>query len=282
MTLENRIGLVTLARKYNALILTDDVYDFLQYRTSSSSKNLPPKAFLPRLVDIDRFLPHSSTLPPKHAFGNVMSNGTFSKLLGPGMRTGWAEGSPALAYALSQCGSTRSGGAASQFSASIVSEMMLAGEVNPHIETLKSVYTKRRELIVREIERVLRDLNAGGSVREAAGWKARPENNEHEEGVVGGYFVWIDLPSGLSAVELAIRATDEENVVVAPGKIFEVPGDESVVFDDGVRLCFSWVEEDELVEGIVRLGRMIKTMLAEKESGIGKGGQEKVDWVGFR
>lgn len=209
-----------------------------------------------------------------------MSNGTFSKLLGPGLRTGWAEGTPALAYELSQCGSTRSGGAASQFSASIVSEMMLAGEVDPHIEGLKSVYARRRETVAREIEQMLKDLDAGGSVRQAGGWK--PSADPAEEGIVGGYFIWIDFPAGLSAVELSVRAADEENLVLAPGKIFEVPGDESVVFDGGVRICFSWVEEDELVEGIERLGRLIKKMLEEKKSGAGSGEVQKVNWVGFR
>ncbi|KAH8808762.1 pyridoxal phosphate-dependent transferase [Xylogone sp. PMI_703] len=282
MTLENRIGLVSLARKYNALIISDDVYEFLQYSASSSpSTNLPPKAFLPRLIDIDRFLLHDSAAPPKHPFGNVMSNGTFSKLLGPGIRTGWAEGSPELAYALAECGSTQSGGAASQFSAAIVSEMMLAGEVDPHIETLKTVYARRRGLVVQELEKVLRDLNAGGSVREARGWRANPENQE-EEGIAGGYFIWIDLPPGVSSVELAARATEEENLFVSPGRIFEVPGDDSVVFDDGVRICYTWEEEDKLAEGIDRLGKMIKKLLAENASGGKQGGPAKANWLSFR
>lgn len=112
MSLSNRQKLVQIARKYDALIITDDVYDFLQFPTSlATSASSLNKALLPRLVDIDRTL---DPVPPADSFGNAMSNGSFSKIAGPGVRTGWAEATPKFTYGLSQCGSSRSGGAPSQ------------------------------------------------------------------------------------------------------------------------------------------------------------------------
>ena len=99
MTLERRRALVRLAREYDALIITDDVYDMLQWPSS-----LPPnttaltKAYVPRIVDVDRYLDGG----PSDEFGNAVSNGSFSKIIAPGCRTGWAEGSEKLAYGLSQ------------------------------------------------------------------------------------------------------------------------------------------------------------------------------------
>lgn len=112
MSLSNRQRLVQIARKYDALIITDDVYDFLQFPTSSAiSASSLNKALLPRLVDVDRTM---DPVPPADSFGNAMSNGSFSKIAGPGVRTGWAEATPKFTYGLSQCGSSRSGGAPSQ------------------------------------------------------------------------------------------------------------------------------------------------------------------------
>ena len=99
MSLRRRQELVRLARKYDALIITDDVYDALQWSaTPGSPLKDSDKAVLPRLVDIDRSLDGG----PQDEWGNAVSNGSFSKLLGPGCRTGWAEGTEKLAYGLSQ------------------------------------------------------------------------------------------------------------------------------------------------------------------------------------
>lgn len=96
MTRSRREALVRVARKHDALVICDDVYDFLAWTETPSSK--PIGHSLQRLVDIDRILDGG----PIDSFGNVVSNGSFSKLLGPGCRVGWAEGSEAFVYGLSQ------------------------------------------------------------------------------------------------------------------------------------------------------------------------------------
>jgi DNA-binding transcriptional MocR family regulator len=99
MSLADREKLVRLAREFDILIITDDVYDFLQWPSDPKTPLDPnAEALLPRLVDVDRYLDGG---PTNHC-GNVVSNGSFSKLIGPGIRTGWAEGTDDLAYGLSQ------------------------------------------------------------------------------------------------------------------------------------------------------------------------------------
>lgn len=99
MSLSDRQNLVRLAREFDALIITDDVYDFLQWSpVPTESLARPDKAGLPRIVDVDRYLDGG----PKDDFGNAVSNGSFSKLIGPGMRTGWAEGTEKMAVGISQ------------------------------------------------------------------------------------------------------------------------------------------------------------------------------------
>lgn len=158
MSLSHRTKLVHLARKHNALIISDDVYDLLQWPTNPKTP-IPdtPKAVLPRLTDIDRGLPPDPS-DPKH-FGNTISNSSFSKITGPGMRTGWTDSMPALCYALSQCGSSRSGGCPSQISATIICQLIESGELQSHIQkVLVPAYQRRYLSLISAIEKYLGPL----------------------------------------------------------------------------------------------------------------------------
>lgn len=257
MSLSHRTKLVHLARKYNALIISDDVYDLLQWPTNPKSP-IPdtPKAVLPRLTDIDRGLSaHPSD--PKH-FGNTISNSSFSKITGPGMRTGWTDSMPALSYALSQCGSSRSGGCPSQISATIICQLIESGELQSHIQkVLVPAYQRRYLSLISAIEKYLEPLGVKVSKESLSG-----------RDVAGGYFVWLMLPEGMDGERVAEVAWSEEELVVGRGSMFEVAGDEDAArFASEVRLCFSWVDEEDLVDGVERLGRAIQLV---KKGGAGE------------
>lgn len=103
MSLPRRQDLVRIARKYDALIITDDVYDQLQWPASPSAPGGSLEtAALPRIVDVDRQLDGGAEGAGSNGFGNAVSNGSFSKIVGPGCRTGWAEGTQKFAHGLSQ------------------------------------------------------------------------------------------------------------------------------------------------------------------------------------
>ena len=89
---------------------------------------------------------------------------------------------------------------------------------------------------------------------------------QEDREIVGGYFIWVRLP--VNAAALAKRAKEAENLVVAEGAIFEVPGDKEVAnFPNEIRLCFAWEDEERLAEGIERLASLVKLMLVEKSGG---------------
>jgi DNA-binding transcriptional MocR family regulator len=103
MSLRRRQELVRVAREYDALIVTDDVYDFLQWPSDLASQTMSlEKAVLPRIVDIDRCLDGGAEREAADGFGNAVSNGSFSKICGPGLRTGWCEGTAKFAHGVSQ------------------------------------------------------------------------------------------------------------------------------------------------------------------------------------
>ena len=88
-----------------------------------------------------------------------------------------------------------------------------------------------------------------------------------DRSVVGGYFIFFKLPAPLLANELAVRTKQEHNVVIAPGPIFGVYGDEREgELKRAVRLSFSWVDEDLLREGIEKIAAEVRLMLDEAKS----------------
>ena len=92
MSLRHRYDLVKLAIEYEALIISDDVYDFLYWPhekdepLGSTRLSLPP-----RLVDVNR------EIDPESKWGNTVSNGSFSKIIAPGIRVSWAQSTSAFA-----------------------------------------------------------------------------------------------------------------------------------------------------------------------------------------
>lgn len=70
--------LISIGRESDLLILSEDVYNLLTY-----TSNTP----LQRLFSMD-------SMTDADYKGNVISNGTFSKILAPGIRVGWMECPP--------------------------------------------------------------------------------------------------------------------------------------------------------------------------------------------
>ena len=76
----------------------------------------------------------------------------------------------------------------------------------------------------------------------------------------GGFFVWIGLPAGTDARQVLALVAAHEGVLVAGGDSSECPGAGNAM-DWGrwwMRLSVSYCDEDELVEGVRRLGRAVE------------------------
>ena len=129
-----------------------------------------------------------------------------------------------------------------------MANLIESGDLQRHIhQTLRPTYARRYGIMVDAVEKYLIPLGV-----------TFPGMNR---GVVGGYFIWIALPESLHAEEVALRARQDEDLIIAPGTMFEVYGDEqSPDLKRKVRLCFSWEEEDVLSKGVARLGQVIRRL----------------------
>lgn len=164
--------------------------------------------------------------------GRVLSLGSFSKLLAPGLRLGWAHGAPALVERLSHHGALRSGGCLNPVIANLVHHVIDSGALARNVASLREVYTTRS-----------RALSAALRAQLPAARFDAPS---------GGYFCWVDLGPEVDAAALLARASA---VRFIPGSRCAVERDLSRY----VRLSFSFYEPHELEAGVAALADLVST-----------------------
>lgn len=215
MTAARRAALLDIAERHDLRVVEDDPYGELRY----SGEPLPPLAAL----DIAR---HGS---PRH----VVYLSTFSKLLAPGLRVGWAAGPQVLLrrMALAKQGLDLHTGSLAQ---AIAFESCRDGLLERQIPRIRSIYGERRAAMLRTLEEA---MPAGVS------W-TRPE---------GGMFLWITLPEGADATKLLARAV-EQKVAFVPGTSFHANGGGA----NTLRLNFSYPPPARIEEGVRRLAAALR------------------------
>lgn len=172
--------------------------------------------------------------PPLRALDpDVVYLGTFSKTLAPGLRVGWVAAPPAIAEPLFFA----------KEGSDIHNERLSArtvyhaadGFLDDHLAAVRPVYRHRRDVLLAGLAEFMPP---------GVGWTSPS----------GGFFVWVDLPKGRDAVALLARAA-AAGVVYLPGAWFS-PNPTSAT-RRSLRLNFSTLPEDRIVEGLRRLGRVI-------------------------
>jgi 2-aminoadipate transaminase len=213
LSLERRERLLELAEKYNVLIVADEVYHLLSYATVSP-KPTPPK--------------------PMGCFESerVLSLGSFSKILAPGLRLGWIQTTPALLERLTNYGIIASGGGLNPFTSAVVRSTLELGLQNNYVTHLKRLYRERSSLLVTSLREHFPDYTI--------------------DDVQGGYFVWLKLPD-TDTLDLLKKATSN-NVGFQPGVKFSSQGG----LKNYLRLCFAFYDEERLREGVKRLVEVVE------------------------
>ena len=179
------------------------------------------------------FLPALKSLDTK---GLVVFLGTFSKILAPGYRLGWVCASDEI------LGKYNMMAQAAALQASTISQMETSKwldmfDLDEHVAKIREVYGRRRTVMVETMERELPDCCKF----------TRPD---------GGLFTWIELPEYMDARELQMKCL-EKKVAFVPGCSFFPNGGH----ENTMRLNYSCMPEDKIVQGITALAQAIKENL---------------------
>jgi DNA-binding transcriptional MocR family regulator len=83
--------------------------------------------------------------------------------------------------------------------------------------------------------------------------------------LAGGYYIWVLLPDALTAARVCEEALKRQNLVLGCGETFAVAGGDGLGdLHRRLRLCFMWEDEGRLVEGVERLGVVMREMLGHE------------------
>lgn len=212
---DRRERLARLAAEHKLTILEDDPYGQLRYRGTA----IPP-------------VKHWDTA------GRVLYASTFSKVIAPGLRTGWVVAPPeifAKLLMLKQASDLHT----SSLDQRIAHRFLTENDVEAHLARIRHAYGERFAVMD---ETLRAEMPAGYR------W-THPE---------GGMFLWITGPAHLDGMALLERAIQRQ-VAFVPGRDF-FPGDSGQNF---LRLNFSNSSPERIREGVKRLAALCRDLEAK-------------------
>lgn len=208
-SLERRKSLVEMANKYDLPIVEDNAYGELRFDGER----------IPSIKSLD-------------TQGRVLYLGSFSKILSPGLRIGWLCSSEEISpkFEFIKYGADLE---TTELTQDIIERFLSKNDLDEHLNKIKAVYKRRRDLIIKEIKNYFPE-------------KAKYYYPE------GGMFVWVELPENINTRELLKKAVSKK-VAFVPGGSFYPSGD----CESSLRLNFSTMEDEKISEGIKILGELL-------------------------
>ena len=226
MSLPRRRRLVEVARERELLVLEDNPYGLLRYEGEP----------LPTLYSLDASLGAGDDGASSDL---VIYLGTFSKILSPGLRLGWAVAPHAVLEKLN-LGKQGADLCSSPMTQLFVSAYFAEPGTGAHparpawieyVERLKELYRRRRDVMLQALQE-----HFGGR----ASW-TRPE---------GGLFIWATL-DGVDTTDLMGRS---KGVAFVPGRSAYMDGRSG---SGSMRLNFAGVPDEDIREGIRRIAAIV-------------------------
>lgn len=217
MSLEKRKKVYELCRDHGVIVLEDNPYGDLRFAGQD----------LPSIKSFD-------------TEGVVMYAGSFSKVVSPGMRVGYAIGPKEIIQKMVVC--KQGEDVHSNIWAQIVCHrFMTTRDYEAHLDRLRAIYHRKSSVLLEAMEKYFRPIITWSTFQ-------------------GGLFAWCTLPETVDMLDFVKRAAERKACVV-PGTAF--------LTDEGTpcssfRINFSTPTDEQLTEGVRILGELAKEMAAKR------------------
>ncbi|GAB5085857.1 PLP-dependent aminotransferase family protein [Ruminococcus sp. 25CYCFAH16] len=215
MSFEKRKGIYELACKYNGVIIEDNPYGDLRFAGES----------VPSIKSLDKE-------------GRVIYVGSFSKILAPGLRVGYACAPQEIFQKMVVCKQV-SDVHTSIWPQLVCFKFMKECDLDEHFNKLRLIYKRKCGLMLENMDKYFSSKIS----------YTRPD---------GGLFIWATLPKGSDMMRFCTKAVKDYKIAVVPGTAFMINENDKT---DSFRLNFSTPSDDKITEGIRILSGMTKDML---------------------
>jgi 2-aminoadipate transaminase len=205
MSVERRRALIDLAVRHGIFIVEDSPYRRVRFEGDS----------LPSLKALD-------------TDDVVVQLGTFSKLMAPGLRVGWAAAPVSLVARMAQL---KTDAGSCPLTQRIILEFCAAGRLASHTLEVQDAYRSNRDRMVAALRAELPEV--------------------HMTIPLGGYYLWLTFPAGTDGDAVANRA-GALGVTVIPGSKFFARTDAGHP-TRYIRAAYSHATHHEIDEGVRRL-----------------------------
>jgi DNA-binding transcriptional MocR family regulator len=217
MSRKRRIEVIETLKRRDIVLLEDDPYHELYFDESDRELVTPIKALA------------EESFPICYA-------GSFSKMIGPGMRLGWLLAPDEISL---QCEIAKQSvdACSPTFTQVLAHSFLSQGKLDPYLKRLRIAYARRAASILKSLDAHMPD----GVI-----W-TKPR---------GGFYVWVTLPKGLDASEV-FTASVNRGAAFVVGKAFDPQG----IRNNHLRLSFSNPPEDQIEDGIRIIAGVIKEQM---------------------
>ncbi|MFU0832585.1 MAG: Aminotran-1-2 domain-containing protein [Oscillospiraceae bacterium] len=214
MSLAKRHGMYELAKKYGVMILEDNPYGDLRIAGED----------VPAIKSFD-------------TEGIVLYAGTFSKVVAPGIRVGYAVGPKPVLHKMVTCKQGEDVHT-NNWGQILCYNLMTKYDFDAHLSRLREVYREKSKVATDAMDRYLLPKIT-----------YRP--------IEGGLFFWCTLPEGVDMLEFVKRAIDYK-VCVVPGNAFLTDDTQPC---QSFRINYTTPTNEKLVRGIQLLGEVADEMI---------------------
>lgn len=206
---ERRGQLAVLSRKYNFYILEDDAYAEINFN--------------------HQILPSIYSFAPE----KVIYIGTFSKIIGPGIRLGWVIANPEILqyFRLFLLGSQTN-----PYMQEIMAELIDNLEFERYLDEINRAYAHQLDVMTEELDKHF-------------------DNEILYNKPSGGFFILLKFKEKID-ISALVALAEKNGVSVLNGKEFYLDDTEA----NEIRLCFTYTSEMEIKKGIERLAHAYNEM----------------------
>ena len=214
---ERRKALLEVLSNTGIILIEDDAYSDLYFNEDEKQLTKPIKSHDVSGVEI-------------------IYMGSFSKILGPGLRLGYMLSSPeifekaeTIKQALDVC--------TSNFMQILANEFLAQNKLEPYLKFLRKEYAERKNILQNSLKKYMpKEIT----------W------NDPK----GGFYIWLKLPKHIGSTEI-FKESVKKGVVFVTGRTF----DPASIKDDRLRLSFSNMPKDTIEKGVEILAEAVKKIL---------------------